>query len=134
VSGVVNQKRRHEFLAEPAAAESRVTPVMPVPNWLRALDENEPPRDMSTTPSDADESVFWDTPPRYSVTNLASLAPAPLVRAPSPWRIWSARLLFAIISCVIVVLLGFELRSLSEHAPVTPTRALLSSALPKNAP
>ena len=109
-----------EGLDNPEAGQSRVTPVMPVPEWLRDLATEPDPSDSAQ--DDAEESQFWNTPPRYSLTNVASIAPAPRMRAPSRWHVWSARVLFATISCAVVALLVLELKSLSGGAPLTPTR------------
>ena len=128
MTAVVNQ-RRSEMLAEPQSGESRVTPVMPAPTWLRELG-NEPPAASSSAQHDAEEHQFWDSAPRYSITNLASLAPPPLPRAPSQWRVWSARLLFVMIFSAVAALLGLEMRSLGGPVPLTlahATRALFSS-------
>jgi hypothetical protein len=123
--GVVNQEPEAEVLDDLGAGQSRVTPVMPVPKWLRDLDAE--PATPDSAQDDLDENQFWDTAPRYSVTNLASVVPAPLLPAPSRWHVWSARVLFATITCSVVALLVLELRSLSERVPLTPTR--IASAL-----
>jgi len=88
---------------------------MAAPKWLR---------DYDGAPPDADEGGSCDAPPRYSVTNLVSLAPAPLTHTSSRWNTWSARLLFATISCAVVALLVLELTSLRGRVPLTPARAL----------
>jgi hypothetical protein len=104
VSGAVSQKRYAEDEEDPTAGESRVTPVMAAPKWLRDFDSAAP---------DPNENQFWDAPPRDSATNLVSLAPSPLEpleHTASRWNTWSARLLFATIACGVVALLGLGLR------------------------
>jgi len=120
-----------EVLDDPEAGQSRVTPVMPVPEWLRDLGTDPDPSD--SVQDDGEESEFWNTPPRYSLTNVASIVPAPRLRAPSRWHVWSARMLFATISCAVVALLVLELRSLSGGASLTPTRiaSVLFSPAPR---
>ena len=105
------------ILGAPAEAESRVTPVMPIPDWLRELDEKEA-RAPHDAHSEETEHQFWDAPPRYSRTSVLSLAPAAR-RAPSRWRVWSARLLFGTIFCAVVALLGFETTSVVRGASLT---------------
>jgi hypothetical protein len=107
-------------LDDPEAGQSRVTPIVPVPEWLRDLAAE--PATSDSAQDDGEESQFWNTPPRYSLTDVASIAPAPRMRAPSRWHVWSARVLFATIACAVVMLLVLELRSLSGQAPLTPTR------------
>ena len=127
MSGAVSHQRyaehehEHEHEHDASACHSRVTPVMPAPKWLRDFDKVA---ETSTTPLDMDESQFWETPPRYSVTNLVSLSPAPVPRTSSRWHTWSARLLFATIACAVVALLVLELRSLGRRVPLTSLRAL----------
>lgn len=70
--------------------------------------------------SETAEHFFWETPPRYSVTGPPSLAPAPRRPAPSRWRVWGARLLFATICCAVVALLGLEIRSPVQRVPLLP--------------
>lgn len=122
MSAVVNQKQRNDVVAEPQSGESRVTPVMPAPTWPRELG-NEPLPTSNTVQHDADEHQFWDSAPRYSVTNLASLAP-PLPGSPSYWRVWSARLLFVMIFSAVAALLGLEMKSIGAPAPLTLARAV----------
>jgi hypothetical protein len=64
--------------------------------------------------SEADEHEFWNTPPRYSETNLQPLALTPEAPPVWPWRVWAARILFATIFCAAVVLLAFELKALVQ--------------------
>ena len=95
--------------------DSRVFPVASVATW-QCADETEqliepPAQELSET----GEHQFWDTPPRDSLTDLPSLAPPPVRLAPSPWRIWAARLLFAMIFCATVVLLGLEIKALAAQ-------------------
>jgi hypothetical protein len=104
------------ILGAPAEPESRVTPVMPIPDWLREIDEQE--ARAHDTHSEETEHQFWDAPPRYSRTSVLSLAPAAL-RAPSRWRVWGARLLFGTIFCAVVGLLGFETTSVVRGASLT---------------
>jgi len=130
---VVNEeavKQKSEVVDDLEARQSRVTPVMPVPKWLRDLAAEPATSDPAL--DEVQESQFWDTPPRYSVTSIPSLAPAPLMRAPSRWHVWSARALFATISCAVVALLVLELRSISGRVSLTPTR--IASALLSRAP
>jgi hypothetical protein len=97
---------------------------------MRGLgDEPATPDDML---DDGHESQFWDSAPRYSLTNLASLAPAPHAQARSRWHVLGARLLFATICCAVVVLLVLEVKSFSESSSLASTRAAgsLSSAAP----
>jgi len=122
VSGVVNQQRHAEHFDGSPALESRVTPVVPASQW--SSDVGDEPAAANGAFDESDENEFWDTPPRYSQTVIASLAPAPITHAPSRWHTLSARLLFATIACAIIVLLGLELKSLSERAPLTSARAL----------
>jgi hypothetical protein len=83
---------------------------MPIPEWLRELDERErPPSDNPA--GDDGELGFWNAPPRYSVTSL-SLAPP----APPRMRVWNARLLFGAILCAVVTLLGVEASSFLRGA------------------
>lgn len=128
MSGAVTEEA--EVLEATQAGQSRVTPVMPVPEWLRDLATDPDPSDSAQ--DDGEESQFWNTPPRYSLTNIASLAPAPRTRARSRWHVWSARVLFATISCAVVALLVLELRSLSGRASLIPTR--IASGLFSQAP
>jgi hypothetical protein len=39
MSAVVNQEPEAEVLDDPEADQSRITPVMPIPKWLRDLDD-----------------------------------------------------------------------------------------------
>ena len=61
-------------------ATSRITPVMPIPDWLREHDERESPI-VGDPASDESERGFWNAPPRYSVTSF-SLPPVPVAPAP----------------------------------------------------
>jgi hypothetical protein len=94
---------------------SRITPVMPIPEWLREPDECENRHPTNEPDSDESEHSFWNTPPRYSVAGL-SLAPARLFASSPRWRLWSARVLFSAILCVVVALLGIETVSLVRGA------------------
>lgn len=111
---------------EYGVGESEVAPVHS--NWLRGLDNQSAPP--SAPDDDVEQNQFWDTPPRYSATNLTSLAPGPLTRARSGWRTRSARLLFTTIFLAVIALLVLEMKSLSARVLLTSTRAfsvLLSS-------
>jgi hypothetical protein len=102
-----------EVVDQPTDTDSRVTPLVPEPQWPRdGMDSERPMDPLAVAPSDAAEHSFWDTPPRYSVTNSPSLAPSPPPPISSPWRIFAARALFAMIFCAAVVLLALEIRAL----------------------
>ena len=126
--GAANQKRETEALDDSGATDSRVTPVVPAPRWMRGLGDE--PADPSDLLDDADENQFWDSPPRYSSTNLASLSPATHRAAPSRWHAWSARLLFTTICCAVVVLLVLEVKSFSDRSSRTGESSTLSSSAP----
>jgi len=98
---------------------NRITPIMPIPEWLREIDEREPPRGDEPAPDDG-ELGFWNAPPRYSVTSF-SLAPPALAPAPPRIRVWNARLLFGAILCAVVTLLGVEASSFVRGAGATHT-------------
>jgi hypothetical protein len=110
-----------EIVDEPIDPSSRVTPLVPVPEWHHIEDDrqSEPP---ALTPSDTAEQTFWETPPRYSQTTSASFAPPPAAApaAPSPWRTLAARGLFAMIFCAAVLLLGFEIKALVQQEDDSP--------------
>lgn len=119
ISGPVTRPRwSGEAEADETSGEptnSRVCPIAPVSTWRCDADGGQritPTSELSET----GEHHFWDTPPRYSVTNLQSIAPAPVGPAPSLLRIGSARLLFATIFCATVVLLALELKALTTQA------------------
>jgi hypothetical protein len=100
-------------------ATSRITPVMPIPEWLREHDDRESPI-VGDPASDESEHGFWNAPPRYSVTSF-SLPPVPVVSAPPRIRVWSARLLFGAVLCAVVALLGFEATSWVHSAAAAHT-------------
>lgn len=105
-------------------SEPPATPVMLPPSSTHEL--NDVLRSLGAPVPATEEDVFWSTPPRYSQP-----APPTLISVAPAWRVWSARLLFASISCAIVALVVFELRSLSERAQATATSpwiAVLSNA------
>ncbi|HET7539444.1 MAG TPA: hypothetical protein VFK05_06210 [Polyangiaceae bacterium] len=60
-----------------------------------------------------DENQLWDAPPGYSLTNPASLSPAPITPVSSPRHTWGARLLFAVTSLAIVALIVLEWSAIS---------------------
>lgn len=102
---------------------SRITPVMPIPDWLREIDERNPSGQPETALEE--EHGFWNAPPRYSVTGL-SLMPDPIVvPAPPRVRVWSARVLFSAILCAVVMLLGVEASSVVHNT--VEMRALAGS-------
>lgn len=86
---------------------------MPPPNWLDEHNDTVP------VPKAVGEDVFWSTPPRYSVMNLASLPPEPLRPVPPPRHTWSARLLFGMISCAVLTLVALEMKAFCGGAPAT---------------
>jgi hypothetical protein len=88
---------------------------MPIPDWLREQDDSENRHPAHELESDESEHGFWNAPPRYSVAGL-SLMPATFVASPPRWRVWSARLLFGAILCVVVGLLGLEATPLVRGA------------------
>src|SRR5882724_10622009 len=94
---------------------SRITPVMPIPDWLREQDESENRHPANELSSDETEHGFWNGPSRYSVAGL-SLIPRTLLASPPRWRVWSARLLFGAVLCAVVGLLGIEAVSLVRSA------------------
>jgi hypothetical protein len=94
---------------------SRITPVMPIPDWLREQDQSENRHPAHEPEPDETEHSFWNAPPRYSVAGL-SLIPATPLASPPRWRIWCARLLFSAILCAVVGLLGIETSSLLQGA------------------
>ena len=94
---------------------SRITPVMPILDWLREQEQGENRHPAYEPEPDETEHSFWNTPPRYSVVGL-SLIPATPLPSPPRWRIWSARLLFGAILCAVVGLLGIEASSLVRGA------------------
>jgi hypothetical protein len=98
---------------------ARITPVVPVSDWLRERDERESPA-VGDPASEESECGFWNAPPRYSVTNL-SLMPAAALPAPPRTRVWSARLLFGAVLCAVVTLLGFETTTWVHNAAATHT-------------
>src|SRR6478752_7971566 len=110
MSALRHQERDEQTINDSDVAHSGVSPVAPAPNWLREIDTEPAP------PEDIEEDQFWNTPPRYSVVNLASLAPSPIAAPPAPKHAWAARLLFATIACAVVGLLVLELRSLGKRA------------------
>ena len=120
VSAVEHQEPDAELLNESGTRHSRITPIVRPAKWLHEIDEASA---ASSSEAFQDEDQFWNDPPRYSATNLASLAPAPLARVPSRRHTWSARLLFATISCAVVVLLAFELRSIAARVPLSCAHA-----------
>jgi len=128
MSGVMSQRREIEALDESNAGQSRVTPVVPAPRWLRAVGDE--PATSCDTQDDADENQFWDTPPRYSLTDLASLAPAPITQTRSRWHVFGARALFGTICCAVVVLLVLEVRLFSERMSLASTRSTSSLLSP----
>jgi hypothetical protein len=99
-------------------ATSRITPVMPIPDWLPERDRESPV--VGDLASDESEHGFWNAPPRYSVTSF-SLPPVAVVSAPARIRVWSARLLFGAVLCAIVALLGFETTSWVHSAAAAHT-------------
>ena len=105
---------------------ARITPVMPLPDWLREIDErNSTPLCDPEAAIEDTEHGFWNAPPRYSVTSVTglSLIPAPVVPAPPRLRVWSARALFSAILCLVVMLLGVEASSLVHSAVATRSLA-----------
>jgi hypothetical protein len=115
---VTGRRDRQAPLGDRADGQTRVTPVMPIPDWLRERDhEDQALHTPRGAHPEVDEHEFWDTPPRYSLTNLPSLAPVALRPVPSRWRIWTAQSLFGAILCVVVALLGLEILSLTRHVP-----------------
>src|SRR5882724_6577659 len=94
---------------------SRITPLIPIPDGLREQDQGENRHPTNAPASDESEHGFWNAPPRYSVAGL-SLMPATPWASPPRWRVWSARLLFSAILCVVVGLLGIEAISLVRGA------------------
>jgi hypothetical protein len=106
-----------EFAGERAEIEARVSPAAQASSFHAERDDDwqiEPP---ASSFSEAGEHSFWDSEPRYSISDLPSLLPAP-VPAPQPaqpWRMWAARLLFATIVCTIVVLLALEIKALTQR-------------------
>lgn len=99
----------------------RITPVMPIPEWLRDTDEREPAQVGDPAAEDT-ELGFWNAPPRYSVIG-PSLPPAVLVSSPSRVRVWSARVLFSAVLCAVVTLLGVEASSLLHGAIIAQAPA-----------
>lgn len=100
------------------AAHSRVTPVMPPPNWWE-FDDAAPRNWWERVEEDAptvvpprpivDEGAYRDTAPRYSL--VMSLAPPAQSRS---WhRTWGRRLLLVTISCAVVALLTLAANSLA---------------------
>jgi hypothetical protein len=97
-SEFTGRRERQASLDGPADGQSLVTPAMPIPDWMRGLDHGaartdwlrELDHEAARTPredhSEVDEHAFWDALPRYSVTNLPSLAPVALRPTPSRWR------------------------------------------------
>lgn len=124
MSAVRKHQRDEQMVNDSDVAHSGVTPVMPASGWLRELDTDPAPS------GGAEEDEFWNTPPRYSITDLASLAPAPIAVPPSRKHTWSARLLFGAISCGVIALLVLELTSLGEGAPSTSTSSMPAFASP----
>jgi hypothetical protein len=113
-----------EFEDEPEDVHSRVTPVGPL--WRHDPEHERQGETPAPALSEAGELDFWDSPPRYSVTNLEPLDPAPVSRpVSSPWRTWGARVLFALIFCATVVLLALEIKALASQdgAPRIDERA-----------
>ena len=100
---------------ERAITHSRVFSVAPVATEKCGADSEQPSEPPAPELSEADEHEFWEATPRYSVTNLPSLAPPPVAPAPAPWRIWAARALFALILCATVVLVCLELKALAAQ-------------------
>jgi hypothetical protein len=100
---------------EERAGTSRITPVMPIPDWLREQEQSENRHPTPEPESDETEHGFWNAPPRYSVAG-PSLMPATPLPSPPRWRVWSARLLFSAILCAVVGLLGVEASSLDRGA------------------
>ena len=100
---------------ERAITHSHVFSVAPVATEKRDADSEQPSAPPAPELSEADEHEFWEATPRYSVTNLPSLAPPPVAPAPAPWRIWAARALFALILCATVALLGLEIKALAAQ-------------------
>ena len=136
-----------EFASEPAEVDSRV--ILPVPTRVSKsgphLDGDRPielpslalsagvgrSRQIelpSLALSAADERDFWDTPPRYSDTDLELLAPASASpRQPAMGvRVLPAQLLLAAILCTVVVLLALKIKALTENcaAPAIDQRML----------
>ncbi|HTA93561.1 MAG TPA: hypothetical protein VK745_28480 [Polyangiaceae bacterium] len=104
----------------PPEGDGRVTPVMPIPDWLRELDEQATGPARREPPEDT-EDRFWNEAPRYSVVNFPSLMPLAPPPVPSRLRVWGARLVFCTVFCAVVALLGFETASLLRSAG--PTRS-----------
>jgi hypothetical protein len=127
-SAFPNGQPNQEPSAQPPERDgsARITPVMPIPEWLREIDERNPsPLGDPEAAIEDTEHGFWNAPPRYSVTSVTglSLIPAPVVPAPPRLRVWSARALFSAILCVVVMLLGVEASSLMHGAVATHSLA-----------
>jgi hypothetical protein len=112
------------------AANSRVTPVMPAPNWWEFDDAapanwwervDDAPTLVPPQPV-VDEGAYRGTAPRYSL--LVSLAPPALAQPRSGHRAWGARLLFAAVLSAVVALLALEGSSLAALVPLPLTHAL----------
>lgn len=104
---------------ERVVTHSHVFPVAPQSTWRSVPEIEAQLEPLASELSGAGEYEFWNTTPRDSSTNLPSLAPAPVGQAPSRWRTWLARILFAIIYGATLALLGLEMRALAaqEGAP-----------------
>ena len=86
------------------AAERRITPLVPTPSeWLRDFGSEPLPRPAAT----GVEDIFWDAPPRYSITTPLSVPPVALP-TPSRARRWGARILFVVLAGGVATVLGAE--------------------------